>query len=125
MDDTKDLGTYHVHVQFEDGTGFIMKWTTAARYLDGDEDFSPPGADRIPPPYSSEEDVFSTIIYAFTSGNFSCDCNERDFLDRAHQRPMKDYRCGDELTIQHLAIECPDGRRRTLLGGDQGHASDD
>lgn len=116
---TKDLGTYHVRVIFENSDGFIHQWTTGCRYTDGAYSCHPLNATRITPTWDSEEDLESAILYMFTEGNYSCDCNKQDFLDRAHQteRPDDyDSSCGDTLEIKELWMIRPDFTEKQLIG---------
>lgn len=111
----RDLGTYHVRVEFEDGNGFLMDWKTGARYTGGADGCSPLNAARIGPTWESEDDLAGTIQYMFTDGNYSCDCNKRLFLARAHQQDEPDdLDCGDTLTINRLTLIRPDGSEREI-----------
>ena len=53
----KDLGTYHVKVELEDGRGWIETRNTGARYTHGRDIFSPLQATRMGPTWDSEEDL--------------------------------------------------------------------
>ncbi|HXH30268.1 MAG TPA: hypothetical protein VNJ01_05625 [Bacteriovoracaceae bacterium] len=109
----KDLGTYHLIVEFMSGEGYIETWDTGARYTSGTANHSPLDAYRIEPPYEDEADLFDTMIYANTSGNFSCDCNRSLFLARAYQEDEKeDMACGDTITLKRLTVIRPDGTRQ-------------
>jgi len=112
MSQTKDLGTYHVRVEFEDGQGFIYKWGTGRRYMYGRGPCSPLGATTIKPGWVDEQDLFKSIVFIFTDGNYSCDCNKRAFLARANQEdePERDADiCGDTILLKRLTAIRPDG----------------
>jgi hypothetical protein len=104
----KDLGTYHVRVEFEDGDGFIYKWDTGGRYSDGNESYHPLSAFYISPAWDDEDDLLGAIWWQFVEGNYNCDCNKLLFLDRAHQREAEDYPCGDTMKIKTLTMIRPD-----------------
>ena len=71
----RDLGTYHVRVEFADGRGWIAEFGTGGRYTDGTDLVHPLSASRIDPCWSSEADVVQTILWQYTEGNYGCDCN--------------------------------------------------
>lgn len=110
-----DLGTYYVRVEFAAGDGFIMRWDTGRRYTDGAGDCSPLTAKAIAPGWESEEDLALAIEFMFSEGNYSCDCNKRLFLDRAHQRPeQEEFQCGETMRIKALILIRPDGSELPL-----------
>lgn len=114
----KDLGTYYARIEFEGGDGFIYKWNTGSRYTKGSEGCSPLNADRINPTWKDEYDLAGTMLFMFTEGNYSCDCNKQDFLDQAHQieRPDGfDSPCGEKIKLQRLTMIRPDGSEKTLF----------
>lgn len=111
----KDLGTYHVRVELEDGRGFIYEWATSRRYMRGNGGIYPLGADEIRPTWETEDEVLSGIQYMFFEGNYSCDCNKRLFLARAaHEDEPEDIDCGDTLPIKSLVVTRPDGTTVTF-----------
>lgn len=114
----RDLGTYHVCVRFSEGRGFIFRWNTGARYTDGTVHVSPLSASRIPPGYEGEEDLAGLVVYQFREGNYSCDCNLRDFLADAAQKPRPLTECGDELVDAMTSIDLirPDGSKFRIWG---------
>lgn len=107
----KDLGTYHVKVVFESGEGFIYKWPTGGGF-----------AGEIcrleiawnKPVWEDEEDLLHSIHWAFTEGNYSCDCNLKSFLDQSEQLDSDEYSCGDTLVIASLIVVRPDGSEIVL-----------
>lgn len=112
---TRDLGTYHVRAVFEDGRGFIMRWPTGMRFSHGTIEFSPLDATLIPPTWESEEDLFGTILFMFTEGNYDCDCNLGDFLARAAGEDDVDLPCGNTIRLSRLSVIRPDGTEECLL----------
>jgi len=113
---TKDLGTYHVKVTFQDGRGYIYTWRTARRYTKGTANVSPLDAEIIPPPFENEQQVLEAILYNFTEGNYSCDCNRLNFLEDAHQQSRtEDPACGNTIKLSSLLVITPDGREIKLL----------
>lgn len=120
---TRDLGTYFVRVEFEDGRGFFMEYKTGGRWI-------PPHSWRDgcstldscwhAPTWESEDDLASTIEYMFTDGNYSCDCNLTLFLARASgEEDPEDQEngCGHTLKIKSLDLYGPDGlARRRIIG---------
>lgn len=113
----KDLGTYHVRVEFVDGQGFLMEWNTSRRYMYGSGSCSPLDAKVIEPVWEDEHDLFESIVYMFTEGNYSCDCNRRAFLARAYQQEEPegdDDMCGDTMLLKQLTAIRPDGTEEIL-----------
>lgn len=104
----KDLGKYHMRVEFEDGTGFIMEVDTGWRYTHGRSECHPLKADKITPTWDDEESLFETEVYIFTEGNFSCDCNKRSFLCDAAQAEEFNDDCGDTIKIKSITAIRPD-----------------
>ena len=110
-----DLGTYHVRVELEDGRGWISKWNTGRRYTGGTQDESPLDAGPMLPVWSCEEDLFNSMLFIFTEGNYSCDCNKTLFLARAYQQDEPDDPpCGDTMTLARLTAIRPDGTEKIL-----------
>jgi len=113
---TKDLGTYHVKVVFEDGRGFILEWGTGRRYTSETDGVFPLDASMITPPFEDEEQVLNSILFIFTDGNYSCDCNKLNFIERAYRQPeTEDPACGNTIKLSSLIIIAPDGREIKLL----------
>lgn len=104
----KDLGTYHLRVEFADGRGFIQTWHTGWRYSHGSGDETKLDADAISPTWGSERELFDTVVFMYTDGNYSCDCNKALFLARAHQEAEPDNPCGDEMALRKLTAIRPD-----------------
>lgn len=110
-----DLGTYHLRVEFEDGTGFIQQWATGMRYSQGCADFYPLHARRIAPPWSDEDALFGSMIYQYTDGNYGCDCNRLLFLARAYQQDeLDEYECGETIPLLRLTAIRPDGTEHVI-----------
>ena len=114
-----DLGTYHVRVEFADGRGFINDWNTGARYARGGPGIHPLTAERVPPGWENEAELEKTIVYMFTEGNFSCDCNLLDFLDYAEGKEPPDdpshHPCGGTLVRRRLTMLRPDGSEKVIF----------
>ena len=51
-----------------------------------------------------------TSMYQWTDGNFSCDCNRKQFWYRAIGEEVEDHECGD-TAFSVLYAELPDGTR--------------
>lgn len=115
---TKDLGTYYLRVEFEDGRGYIQSWQTGARYTNGAGEVSPLDAFRINPTWDDELDVFHMMQYAYEEGNYSCDCNRQLFWLRSQQRldeAEEDMPCGDTIKLRMLTAIRPDGTELQLF----------
>lgn len=111
-----DLGTYHVRVVLNSGDGFIYTWETGARYTDGNGGIHPLTAQRIVSHWRGEQELFGTMLFAFTEGNYSCDCNKRIFLARASRsEEPEELECGDLLAIRELVAIRPDGTEFNLF----------
>ena len=111
-----DLGTYHVRVSFTDGSGFISMWGTGRRYTSGTRDTHPLDASPIAPPWESERDLISTILYGFTEGNYACDCNRIMFIRQAeHDDNDAFIPCGHTMVLARLTLIRPDGTEKVLL----------
>ena len=61
----RDLGTYHVKLELADGRGFIVPWSTGARYTGGTACAHPLEGRRIAPPINSEYEVIDQIAYHY------------------------------------------------------------
>lgn len=111
----RDLGTYHVIVEFANGDGFIYEWGTNGRFTHGRHSCHPLKALYMPPPWEDEAALIRTIIYAFTEGNYSCDCNRYMFLADAKQSESEfDGDCGDSLKLLRLTLIRPDNSRAEI-----------
>lgn len=115
----RDLGTYWLRVEFENGDGYFYKYETGACYTNGANSCSPLTAFRIPPTWENEEDMISTIEFSWNEGNYSCDCNRVNiFLQEAHQRdPINDDSgicSGVTLRLKRLTLIAPDNREIEL-----------
>lgn len=108
MKNTKDFGTYFLRVEFLDGTGFIQKWETGYSYCGGRDYESALDAMLIPPAFECEEELFDAMIWQYSNGNYSCDCNKMLFLQRANHKPETETKCGDEMELKSLTIIRPD-----------------
>jgi hypothetical protein len=106
---SKDLGTYHLRVELEDGRGWIQMWETGIRYMGRTDNLATLDALRMPPVWDSEKDLISTMLYTYLDGNYSCDCNKLLFLARANRQPEpEDPPCGDTLLVKRLTALRPD-----------------
>lgn len=104
----RDLGTYHLRVEFENARGFIESITTGWRFSDGDSRVSPMTATAIRPTWENEEDMIGTQIYMWTEGNDSCDCNRRLLIARAHHEPEPTQNpCGETIQLKRLTLIRP------------------
>lgn len=113
----KDLGTYHLKVEFENGDGYIQTWETGARYTLGTRDWQPLVSLRIEPTWTDEEDLFSTMEFIYTDGSYSCDCNKGDFLARSKQQSDPDLKCGNTLKLKRLTAIRPSGEEKIIWEG--------
>jgi hypothetical protein len=105
----KDLGTYYLRVELENGDGWIERWRTGHRFTLGTYSTSPLNAEIIPPTWENEEDLFHCMEYMFMEGNYSCDCNKVLFLAWAHQQPEpKEPPCGENMPIKRMTAIKPD-----------------
>lgn len=112
---TKDLGTYHLKVEFEDGSGFILHWETGRRFTRGREDCHPLDAEAIPPTWEDEEGLFDCMRFAFMEGNHSCDCNKLLFMaDSKQEERPDDPPCGETMPIKRLTAITPTGEEKII-----------
>lgn len=112
----KDLGTYHVKVELKNERGFYDKWKTGHRYTMGTEEQSPLNAALIRPTWDSEQDLIDSVVYMYTEGNYSCDCNLRLFIARAHQEDEPEYiACGDTIELERLTLIRPDASELVIF----------
>lgn len=107
---TRDLGTYHLRVEFKDGRGYIQRWETGWRFTHGTPENSPLTASPISPTYEDEQALLDNMLSMYEHGNYSCDCNKRLFLARAAQEPEPedDNQCGDSIELLRLTAIRPD-----------------
>jgi len=110
---TRDLGTYHLRVILEDGKGWIQTYYTGCRYTHGTDDgrheTTKLDADPIRPTWNNEEELFETMVYMYTIGNYSCDCNKKLFYARAHQlEDPEGEQCGKTMPVKSLTAIRPD-----------------
>jgi hypothetical protein len=118
----KDLGTYHLRVELDDGRGWVEMWHTGYRYARGTPPYSELGAPLIPPIWDTESELFETMVWMFTDGDFSCDCNKRSSLAQAYQQPGPDtVVCGDTMPVKRLTAIRPDASKVVLY--ESSHAS--
>ncbi len=113
---SKDLGTYYLRVEFKDGTGYIEQWFTGIRLTNGRGAWFPLSASLIPATWRDENELFSSMLYQYENGNYSCDCNKAMFLARANQQTEQDsYPCGDAMEIKRLTAIRPDATEQVLF----------
>lgn len=110
----KDIGTYHVRVELEDGRGWIQTYNTGARYTHCRDLFSPLTAYRMKPIWDSEENLINCIVFHFIENNGSCDCNKKQALAAANQEDEYDEECGDTMPIKRLTLIRPDGEEKVI-----------
>ena len=122
---TVDLGTYHVRVELKGIPGFIYEWGTGARFVPGGYgadtrcigDVKPLSAEWLAPSWRDEADLARAIVFLFTEGNYSCDCNRLLFSHRANQQEdlsEEDTPCGHKYTLERLTVIRPDGSEKVL-----------
>jgi len=112
----KDLGTYHLRVELKDGRGWIQIWETGARYTHGSGSCTKLDATRIEPTWDDEDDLFSTMLYMYTEGNYSCDCNRSLFWLRSQQLSEDEkLECGETMQLLKLTVIKPGGGEEVLL----------
>jgi len=117
----QDLGTYHLKVEFEDGRGYIQKFSTGMRFTHGRNNCHPLTARPIKPTWESEEDLLDTMKFMYLDGNYSCDCNKKLFLADASQTDVTDGECGDEIRLKRLTVILPNGSERGLWSNSLDH----
>jgi hypothetical protein len=111
----KDLGTYWLRVEFDDGRGYLEKWETGRRYVGGSINWKRLDAKAIEPSWENEQELFETMEYQYVEGNYACDCNKLLFLARANQQDEPEHiPCGDTLMLFRLTAIRPDGSEQTL-----------
>lgn len=77
--------------------------------MSGRGDFSPLGASVIKPTYEDEDMLIAGMVYMYTEGNYSCDCNKRLFIARAYQEDEPDdSECTDKIELVKLTLIRPD-----------------
>jgi hypothetical protein len=119
----KELGTYHLRVELEDGRGWIQKWNTGLRYSHGTGDDTKLDAILVRPPWDTEADLFDTMVYIYTEGSYSCDCNKMFCLCRAYQKPRpkgKKIQCGNTMPLRRLTAIRPDASEAVIFDSTQG-----
>ena len=106
---SKDLGTYHLRVELEDGRGWIETWNTGHCYTHGTPDHTKLDATLIRPPWDTEDAILHAMAWQHSDGNSSCDCNKALSLARAYQQPEpEDTPCGDTMPVRRLTAIRPD-----------------
>jgi hypothetical protein len=116
MSRTKDLGTYHLRIELEDGRGWIETWNTGKRFTNGTEHETQLDATMIHPTWESEDDLFSAMRWHYTEANGSCDCNKILALARAYQQPEpEEVLCGDSMPIKRLTAIRPDASEEVIF----------
>jgi hypothetical protein len=135
----KDLGTFHLRIEFKDGRGYIQRWDTGARYTHGCRNVTRLDAQRIESVHDDVDDLLDTMLYMYTEGNYSCDCNKMIFWRRSQQLPDQDdetgakrcqllgvigdeqgsrflyEECGDKIELGKLTAIFPNGEEKVLL----------
>lgn len=114
---SKDLGTYHLRVVFEDGSGYIQTWNTGNRYTGGSYDVHPLNAARIECNYESEKYLFECMRYMYQDGNYSCDCNRTLFVKYANGENVPNIMetsCGENIKLKSLTAIRPDGTEEQI-----------
>lgn len=112
----KDLGTYHVAVEFHNARGYIQEWTTSMRFPKSNDGFCPISQLENPilPPWEDEEDLINTIIFQYTENNYDCDCNRKLFIARAYGEDELDEDCGLSIQLKKLTLIRPDNSREVI-----------
>jgi len=105
----KDLGTYHIRVELEDGRGWIERWNTGNRYTHGSNHVTKLDAQLIRPIWENEDDLLSSVKWMYTVGNSSCNCNKLISLAFAYQREIPETTpCGNTMSVKRLTVIRPD-----------------
>jgi len=104
-----DLGTYHLRVNFDDGSGYFQRIDTGRRYTDGKGSCHPLTAQVIEPLWDNETEMIDSLLYLYLKGHYSCDCNRAAFLAAAHGKTDPDVPCGETLRLNCLTLIRPDG----------------
>lgn len=111
----KDLGTYHVKVEFENERGYIQEYSTGLRFTHGDDSVSPLTATMMVPIWESEEELIHCIVFSYTENNYSCDCNRRLFIARAYQEDEPEDRgCSEDIKLKRLTLIRPDATEEVI-----------
>jgi hypothetical protein len=117
----KDLGTYHLRVEFDERRGYIQIWDTGARFTGGRDEVSPLNATALKPIYHDEKELFSCMVFSYTENNFSCDCNRQLFLDSAAQvKEDREHPCGNTIKLVRLTAIRPDLSEVVIYDKDKG-----
>lgn len=112
----KDLGTYHLRVELADGRGWIEKWNTGLRFTGGMDSESPLNAQLIPHTWEDEASLIQAMVYQYTEGSGSCDCNKNLALVRAYQQLDTDEsECGNTMQLKRLTMIRPDASEIVIL----------
>ena len=66
------------------------------------------------PVWKDESGVIESMIYQYTEGNNSCDCNKSNYLARAYQKDEPDFPCGDTMPVKRLTLIKPDATEEVI-----------
>jgi hypothetical protein len=111
----KDLGTYHLKVEFDDGRGFIHAINTGKRFTRGTHDFSPLESVLIPPIWESEGDLANTLKFCYLEGEISDQERRLNYMSGAYGEV-----CTGELRLCALTLIRPDGTEFSIWVGSEG-----
>lgn len=116
----KDLGTYYLRVELEDGRGWYDTWDTHGRWVDGRLGSAPLESKYIPPYYTSADDVERSMLWQYLEGNYSCDCNKTLFYNRAYgiETDEEHVECSDNMILKRLTMIRPSGKEKVIYEND-------
>ncbi len=101
----RNLGIYRLRAELDGGT-VNETWETCGRERPGLE----------APVWDDEADLFGTMLFQWTEGNYSCDCNRMLFLARERGEDSgPELVCGDTIMLHKLTAIRPDGSEVVLF----------
>ena len=113
---SKDIGTYHLKVEFKNERGYLQRWGTGKWYTEGDSEVSPLNASLIRPLYECEDDLIESILFQYLENNYSCDCNRRLFIARAHKEEESwATACTEDIELERLTLIRPDSTAKVIF----------
>lgn len=112
----KDLGTFYLKVELEDGRGWIDTWETGGRWYDMRHDHAKIDAGWIKPTYRTRQEVLDSMLWMYLNGNYNCDCNKTLFYSRAYDIEIDEENigCGDTMVLKRLTAVLPGGKEKII-----------
>ena len=104
----KDLGTYHVKIEFHNARGYIRRYRTGLYFSPQTAGVSPLDATPHKPRRETEEELVREIVSSYVDGNYSCDCNLKNDIADAHGEPRPDAACSENIKLKRLTLIKPD-----------------